>query len=272
MKSFAAGKFVVLALPVLTVVFAGIAPSAHAADILGSASSFAVLAGSEVKNAGSTAIHGNLGVTTDSAITGLSAGNLTNGTIYSADATVAQAQTDLTTAYNALSAMAVTQTLTGTDLGALINPLTSGVYHFASSAQLTGTLVLDAGGDANALFVFQIGSTLTTASASSVQMINGGNAGNVYWQVGSSATLGTNTAFKGSIVALTSITLTTGATIADGRALARNGMVTLDTNQITTPSALETAAPEPGSVALMLSGGIPLVGLVMRRRRLVAIR
>src|SRR4029077_17131484 len=119
--------------------------------------------------------------------------------------------------------------LTGQNLGG--KTLTPGVYCFASSAQLTGALTLDAQGDANAVFIFKIGSTLTTASASSVVLINGGSPNNVFWQVGSSATLGTTTAFVGNIVALTSITLTTGVVVS-GRVLARNGAVTMDTNTV----------------------------------------
>ena len=150
--------------------------------------------------------------------------------MHAADAVALQAQNDLTTAYNAAAGLAPTQNLTGQDLGGLT--LTPGVYFFSSSAQLTGTLTLNDLGDPNAQFVFQIGSTLTTASNSSVVTINGGSMPgcNVFWQVGSSATLGTGTAFEGHILALTSITLNTGATILDGSALARNGAVTLDTN------------------------------------------
>ena len=136
---------------------------------------------------------------------------------------------DTTTAYNDLAGQTCTSDLTGQDLGGLT--LVPGVYCFSSSAQLTGALTLDAEGDPNAVWVFQIGSTLTTASNSSVLLINGGQACNVFWQVGSSATLGTTTSFVGNILALTSITLNTGANVS-GRALARNGAVTLDTNTI----------------------------------------
>ena len=130
--------------------------------------------------------------------------------------------------------------MTGQDLGG--KTLTAGVYCFSSSAQLTGVLTLDAQGSANAVFIFKIGSTLTTASGSSVVLINGGSLCNVFWQVGSSATLGTTTAFGGNILALTSITLTTGATVI-GRTLARNGAVTLDSNTVT---AICTIGAVPG--------------------------
>ena len=151
----------------------------------------------------------------------------------------------------------------GKTLGGLT--LTSGVYCFSSSAQLTGTLTLDAQGDANASFIFQIGSTLTTASSSSVVFSNGGQGGSVFYQVGSSATLGTGTDFTGNILALTSITLNTGATIDCGRALARNGAVTLDNNTISidSPGCLSTSAspvPEPNTGGLF--GGTALLGAI----------
>jgi uncharacterized repeat protein (TIGR02543 family) len=201
-------------------------------SILGTAASFAVLAGSTVTNTGPTVVTGNLGVWPGLAITGFPPGDVVSGTIHWGDAVAQQAQSDLTTAYNDLAGMACDTNLTGQDLGGMT--LTPGVYCFDPSAQLTGDLILDALGNPNALFVFQISSTLTTASASSVTLINGAWSDNVFWQVGSSATLGTVTNFKGNIVALTSITLNTAATI-DGRALARNGAVTLDTNIITLP-------------------------------------
>ena len=206
------------------------------AGLMGTGENFAVLGGSTVTNTGASVLHGDLGVWPGLAITGFGPG-IVNGTIHAGDAVAMQAQSDLTTAYNTLAGMAPTQVLTGQDLGG--QTLTPGVYFFSSSAQLTGALTLSGPGD----FVFQIGSTLTTASNSSILAVNGAN---IYWQVGSSATLGTATAFKGNILALTSITLTTGATIDSGRALARNGAVTLDGNTIT--------IPEPGTILLFGSG------------------
>jgi hypothetical protein len=200
---------------------------------LGTAQNFGVLGGSAVTNTGATSVNGNVGVSPGSSVTGFPPGVVVGGAIHSNDAVAMQAQNDLTTAYNNIASTPCTVDLTGQDLGGLV--LTPGVYCFSTSAQLTGALTLNALGNANALFLFKIGSTLTTASGSSVSIINnGGNSCNkAYWQVGSSATLGTGTSFVGDILALSSITLTTGAG-SNGRALARNGAVTLDTNSVNT--------------------------------------
>jgi len=236
---------------------AGFPLHAKADIVLGTAGDFAVLGGSTVTNTGPTVIDGgHVGVSPGSAITGFPPGVVvTPFTTHAGDAVAIQAQTDLTTAYNAAAGLPVTQDLTGQDLGGLT--LQPGVYFYSSSAQLTGILTLDALGDPNAQFVFQIGSTLNTAGNSSVVTINGGATPGcaVFWQVGSSATLGTYTAFEGHILALTDITLTTGATILDGSALARNGAVTLDTNTIT-----NCVVPEPATMTLVLLGGA-LLGL-----------
>ncbi len=198
---------------------------------------FTVLAGSTVTNTGPTTITGNVGVSPGTAITGFPPGIISSGTQHSADALALQAQSELTTAYNTAAGLIPTSTLTGMDLGGMT--LTAGVYFFATSAQLTGTLTLDGSGDPNATFIFQIGSTLTTAASSTVSLINNASAANVFWQVGSSATIGTTTTFKGNILALTSISANTSATF-EGKLLARNGAVTLDTNNIYAP-----AAPSP---------------------------
>jgi len=196
---------------------------------LGTAAPFVVLAGSTATNTGPSVLHGDLGVSPGTALVGFGQPAVVNGATHANDAVAAQAQSDLTTAYDVAAGQPVSQELTGQDLGGLT--LTAGAYHFASSAQLTGRLTLDAQGDPDAQFVFEIGSTLTTASASSVVMINGASPCNVYWQVGSSATLGTTTAFQGTIMALTSATLNDAATV-QGRVLARNGAVTLQNNTL----------------------------------------
>jgi hypothetical protein len=196
---------------------------------LGTASSFSVLAGSSVTNTGPTVVTGNVGVSPGSSVTGFPPGVIVGGSIHVNDAVAVQAQNDLTVAYNNAASQPCDVTLSGQDLGGLT--LTPGTYCFSSSAQLTGTLILDAQGNPDAVFIFQIGSTLSTASGSSVILINGANACNVFFQVGSAATLGTGSDFRGNILALTSVTLTTGADV-NGRVLARNGAVTTDTNTI----------------------------------------
>ncbi|MGB5081934.1 MAG: ice-binding family protein [Burkholderiales bacterium] len=203
--------------------------SAAAAPPLGTEQNFAVLGGQTVTNTGPTVITGDLGVSPGSAITGFPPGLVTGGATHAADAVALQAQNDTITAYNNLAGQQCTSDLTDQDLGG--KTLVPGVYCFSSSAQLTGTLTLDAGGDSNAVWVFKTVSALTTASSSSVRLTNGGQACNVFWQIGSSAVLGTSTSFVGNILALTSIALQTGAKLS-GRALARNGAVTLDSNTI----------------------------------------
>jgi hypothetical protein len=231
MNTFRFRYFAAMARIGMGALLAGFVPvMAQSLPPLGTAATFAVLGGSGVSNTGSTIIVGDVGVSPGSAIIGFPPGTVTGGTIHSSDAVALQAQSDLTTAYNDAAGQACNTDLTGTDLGGLT--LTPGVYCFSTSAQLTGTLALDAQGNPSAVFIFQIGSTLTTASGASVVMINGGSRCNVVWQVGASATLGTTTLFAGNILALTSITLTTGAS-ASGRVLARNGAVTLDTNNVT---------------------------------------
>jgi hypothetical protein len=209
-----------------------VASAAQSTVGLGAATPFAVLAGTTVTNTGPSIISGDLGVSPGSSITGFPPGIVINGTQHSADAVAMQAQSDLTIAYND-AAGRTPSTLVTTDLGG--QTLTPGVYRSASGLSLTGTVTLDGLGDPNAVFIFQAGSTLITASNSTVALTNGTQPCNVFWQVGSSATLGTFTTFAGNILALTSATVTTGASV-NGRVLARNGAVTLDTNRIIRPS------------------------------------
>ena len=280
---------IVYLIPLSLVAFSALTPPV-AAGILQSAENFTVLGGSTVTNTGPTSITGNVGVSPGSAITGTVSITLT-GTYHAGDAVALQAQTDVTKAYNGLKAMSSNQNLTGQDLGGLT--LNSGVYKFDSEAQLTGALTLDAQGNNNAFWVFQIGDTLKTANASSVNMINvgshGGTDNGLFWQVGSSATLGTTTAFEGNILALASITLNTGATIDNGRALAETGAVTMDSNTLSQFSAPPdygtlsggltydslgnvvpvgpSAVPEPSSFALFASG---MAALFLLRKRYVS--
>ena len=251
---------------------------------LGTAGSFSVLAGSTVTNTGpsvlsaDTDLGGNLGLSPGTAVTGFPPGEVSPpGVIHAADAAAAQAQADLTVAYGAAAGQGCDTNLTGQDLGGLT--LTSGVYCFDTSAQLTGTLTLDAQGDPDAVFVFQIGSTLTTSVGSAVLLTNGDQACHAFWQVGSSATLGTGSAFSGNVLALTSITAGPHADL-EGRLLARNGAVTLDTNTIHTPACAPKVgvaqAPLLGSagpvMALALFFGAAAVIALRRRTRLADIR
>lgn len=202
---------------------------------LGTADPYSVLAGTTVTNTGSSTLQGDLGVSPGSAIEGFPPG-VSAGTIHAADAVALQAQSDVGIAYDNAAGQALTTSVSGDLVG---RTLTEGVYNSTSSLALGGQLTLDGQGNPNSVFIFQVASTLVTASASSIILTNGAQACNVFWQVGSSATLGTASSFKGTILALTSITVQTSATV-EGRALARNGQVSLDTNVFTSPACITT--------------------------------
>ena len=206
---------------------------------LGTAAPFGIVATSEITNTGATVIDGELGLypNTLTSITGFPPGM--SGIIHAADGVADQAHKDANTAYNAAAALALTADLTGQDLGG--KTLVAGTYHFSSSVGITGPLTLDGQDNPNSLFVFQIGSTLTTATASSVVLINGAKACNVFWQVGSSATLGTTTIFVGNILASASIALNSGVTV-NGGLYALTGAVTLIDDQVTAPQSCAVQA------------------------------
>lgn len=272
-----------LAVPLLLL---GAAMPAQAVNHLGSAAAFAVLGAATVTNTGATTIYGDLGVSPGTAITGLADITL-DGTVHAANAVALLASTDAGLAAVALSALPFVTDLSGQDLGS-VGVLTPGVYRFSSSAQLTGTLTLDYTGFTNGVFVFQIGETLTTASAANVVVLGGDAGSGLFWNVGSAATLGTGTSFAGNIIASASVTLTTGASILCGRAIALTGAVTMDGNSISNNCSSNSqgsgrsdfgsngfagvapndvgAIPEPASWA-MLMVGFGLTGAMLRRRQ-----
>ena len=241
--------------------FVGLQPHAGAQTVdLGSAWNYGILAGTTITNTGDTTINGNLGVSPGITVTGFPPGVLINGTSHLGDSGAIQALADASTANSHLSALTFNTSLTGQDLGGLT--LAPGVYNFSSTAQLTGLLKLDGAG----VYVFQIGSTLTTASASVIELMGGATASNVFWRVGSSATLGTSSDFEGTVLADQSITVGTGVTDV-GRLFALNGATTLDSDVIT--SDVITAVPEPADTALLVAGfaGLAVCAARIRKHR-----
>jgi type VI secretion system secreted protein VgrG len=212
---------------------------------MGTANQFSVLAGTTVTNTGPTVLNENLGLSPGSAVTGFPPGVVVlPATTHIADGVAAQGQIDLTAAYTDAAGRPVEFTQTNPDLvGVTLAP---GVYESTAHGPLglTGQLVLDGQGNPNAVFIFQTNSTLITGAGSTVELINGASECNVFWQVGSSATLATNSVFVGNILALTSVSVQTGA-VVHGRALARNGAVTLDNNVFTSPSCIPSTATTP---------------------------
>jgi hypothetical protein len=225
-----AGMIVAAALALFAIPASALAAPVNLATV----NPFVVLAGAAVTNTGPSVLNGDLGVYPGTALTGFGAPAVINGAIHAADPVALQAKADLSNAYTVASEQPVAPAndLSGTNLGNRV--LGPGAYRYSSDALMTGALVLDAQGDPNSQFVFLIGSALTTESASSVVLVNGASPCNVYWQVGSSADIGTTTSFVGNLMAQASISLKTGATVF-GRMLAQTGQVSLDTNVLTRP-------------------------------------
>lgn len=250
------GRLLVALGVAVTLIGAGSATPADAAAApvgLGTAETFAVLAGSTVTNTGPSVISGDVGVSPGTAITGFPPATVTNGAIHVADAVAAQAQLDAATAYDDAAGRSPTASVTA-DLGG--QTLVSGVYS-GPTLGLTGTVILDAQGDPDAVFIFQAGSTLITETTSVVALANGAQACNVFWQIGSSATLGSSSTFVGTLLALTSVTANTGAAVS-GRLLARNAAVTVDSNTITRPAcavAPTTTVTSSGTNTTQLGAG-----------------
>jgi Ice-binding-like len=244
---------VLLAGILTTFIFTSSALGAAASVGLGTAASFSVLGGSTVTNTGPTTMFGDLGLSPGSSVTGAPH---VLGQTHVDDAVAVAAKNDLTTAYDD-AASRPSNGSAGTDLAGQV--FLPGVRTASSSLLLSaGSVTLDAQGNPDAVFIFQIGTTLKTGSNTSVSLVNGAQACNVFWQVGSSATLGTGTSFVGTVMALASITATTAATI-HGRLLARNAAVTLDTNTITTSNCASSVSGTGGGAET--PNGVPPPGL-----------
>ena len=213
---------------------------------LGSAGTFAILAASTVTNTGASTVTGDLGLSPSTAITGFPPGTV-SGTFHLGDPASAQAQLDLSTAYNDAAGRTAGAILIAGNLGGLT--LAPGLYHSTTSLEISsGDLTLDAQGDANGVFVFQMASTLITTTGRKVILAGGAQAANVYWQVGSSATVGTNSVFKGNILAYTSVTVATGSSL-EGRLLVQTGAVSLDGDVVVVPAVVTAGVTGNGTMA-----------------------
>ena len=258
----ATGFVAILVGGAVAVVIAPVSASAGTATApvpLGTAANFAALAASTITNTGSTTVTGDLGLSPGTSVTGFPPGTV-GGTVHIADVASAKAKTDLTVAYDDAATRPTTATIP-VELGATTE--TAGVYDSpAGRFWITGTVTLDAEGDPNAVFIFKAASTLITASASTVRLINGAQSCNVFWQVGSSATLGTYSTLRGSVLALASTTVTTGVTV-DGRILARNAAVTLDTDTITRPTCAQAPIRTTTTLASSTNPVLPNVPLTL---------
>lgn len=235
-------------------------PAAAAEDIaLGEAAQVAILGASTVTNAGPTMVFGNLALSPGVSVTGFPPGTISGGSIHINDALATQAHADAFTAYTQVAGEALTTDLSGQNLGGGML-LTPGVYHFDTTAVLSGALMLDTGGDPNAAFHFQIGTTLTTDPLSTITLLSGDSV-NIFWQVGTSATIGSDSMFIGNLIADQSISVELGATV-DGRLLAINAAVTLNTNTINGFEAVPELSPW-----VMMTIGVGLLFAVQRYRR-----
>ena len=250
----AAGPVIAIAIAITVAIgmsaFSQSASAATATVDLGTASSYAVLAGSTVTNTGPSVISGDLGVSPGTAVTGFGGapnGTVINGVIHAADASAASAQSALTTAYNDAAGRTKTASIPGFIHGA--STLGPGVYNATSSLDVGGTLTLD--GDASAVFIFQAGSTLVTDTGTTIKLAGGAQACNVFWQVGSSATLNSGTTFVGTVLASAMIGVGAGDNIM-GRVLARTAAVTLIDDTITAP---QCAPPGGGGSSTPPGGG-----------------
>jgi hypothetical protein len=231
------------------------------AQSFGSAQNFAILAGTSISSTGATVINGDVGISPGIALTGFPPG-IINGIVHKGDAVAAQAQADTSSLYSSLIARAYTQDLTGQNLGG--RALTPGTYHFGAAADLNGTLTLDAGGDPNAVFVFQIGSSFTAETGSKVLLFSGTSMSHVFFAAGSSITLADESQVSGTIQAVG--TITAGSSTVDGRLFSNSGTVILNDTTITLVQAGPASAPEPQSMAVLVLGLGTLATSRLRRR------